>query len=322
MIKFIMFMAVTLTMLLSACGGGCGIGSTGCGGGETQTNITSGSEVQWQLGQTHGARGNYTAMVYDGSLLRVFSNFKGGTVLNLFDDGLLTEAKMYEWRGNWQGVSSLRVAVDTPGKFLRTIGVQRGDSGKCYGLLRIGEAYGVGGYFPSWFETDNQCENWSVVKLNVWNGQSDGFSTLSVDESAPATLDTANPRNNRFTAVGESLGPRLSLAYSNNGIDWQYERVELLPAELNSTTPAFVSEVKTPFGYHMIAADWTGQKAYRHIHLYSCDGKKYRVLDVAVPTFNGPKGTTLLYEKSTGLVHALTNGKHLTFQSTQLPCAL
>lgn len=313
---------LALTLFLYSCGGGCGIGSTGCGGGETQTLLPpSVSEVQWQLaGQTPGARGNYAAMVHDGSVLRVFSNFNGGTLLNLFDDGLLTEAKMYEWRGDWSGVSNARVAVDTPGKFLRTIGVQRGESGKCYGLLRIGEAYGVGGYLPSWFETDNQCENWSVVKLNVWNGISDGFSTLSVDESAPSLLDTVNPRNNRFTAVGESLGPRLSLAYSNNGIDWQYEKVELLPAELNAAALAFVSEVKTPFGYHLIAADWNGQEAYRHLHLYSCDGKKYRVLDTASPTFNGPKGTALLYEKSTGLVHSLTNGKHLTFQAAQLPC--
>lgn len=155
----------------------------------------------------------------------------------------------------------------------------------------------------------------------MWNGTGDGFSTLSVDEGAPAVLDTVNPRNNRFTAIGESLGPRLSLAYSNDGIEWKFEKVELLPAELNATAPAFVSEVKTPFGYHLVAADWNGQEAYRHLHMYSCDGKKYRVLDIASPTFNGPKGTMLMYEKPTGLVHALTNGKHLTFQATQLPCA-
>ena len=316
------YLAAAAVLFLASCGGSCGIGSTGCGGGETQTTVpVSSSEIQWKLaGQTPGARGNYTAMVYDGAVLRVFSNFKGGSLLNLLDDGLLTEAKMYEWRGDWSGVSSLRVAVDTPGKYLRTIGIQRGESGKCYGLLRIGEAYGVGGYFPSWFETDNQCENWHAVKLNVWDGQSDGFSTLSVDEAAPSTLDTANPRNNRFTAIGESLGPRLSLAYSNNGIDWRYERVELFPSDL-AVNPAFVSEVKTPFGYHAIAADWNGQEAYRHIHLYSCDGKKYRVLDTASPTFNGPKGAALLYEKATGLVHSLTNGKHLTFQAAQLACA-
>ena len=228
---------------------------------------------------------------------------------------------MYEWRGDWSGVSNVRVAADTPGKYLRTIGVQRGESGKCYGLLRIGEAYGVGGYYPSWLETDTKCENWKLVKLNVWDGQSDGFSTLNVDENAPAALDVVNPRNNRFTAVGESLGARLSLAYSNDGITWKYEKAELLPPELNSTNPAFVSEVKTPFGWHLIAADWNGQEAYRHLHLYSCDGKKYRVLDMNSPTFNGPKGTALLYEKATGLVHALTNGKHLTFQASQLACS-
>ena len=318
----LVFLLLATVLLLASCGGGCGIGSTGCGGGETQTSVPpSVSEVQWQLaGQTPGARGNYAAMVHDGGTLRVFSNFNGGSLLDLVDDRQLTEAKMYEWRGDWSGVSNVRVAVDTPGKFLRTIGVQRGESGKCYGLLRIGEAYGVGGYFPSWFETNTQCENWRAVKLNVWNGTSDGFSTLSVDESAPAALDTTTPRNNRFTAIGESLGPRLSLAYSNDGLDWRYEKVELLPAELNATSPAFVSEVKTPFGYHLIAADWNGQEAYRHIHLYSCDGKKYRVLDTASPTFNGPKGTVLLYEKATGLVHALTNGKHLTFQASQLSC--
>lgn len=317
-------LALASALALSACGGGeCGIGSTGCGGGETQASVVNGnSEVQWQLaGQTPGARGNYTAIVYDGNLLRVFSNFKGGSLLNLFDDGLSTEAKMYEWRGSWSGVGGERVASDTPGKFLRTIGVQRGESGKCYGLLRIGEAYGVGGYLPSWFETDDRCETWQMVKLNVWDGQSDGYSTLSVDESAPATLNTANPRNNRFTAIGESLGARLSLAYSNNGTDWKYEKVELFPPDLTGVNPTFVSEVKTPFGYHLIAADWNGKEAYRHTHLYSCDGKKYRVISLASPTFNGPKGTALLYEKATGLVHSLTNGKHLTFQASQLTCA-
>ena len=313
---------LAVTLFLSSCGGTCGIGSTGCGGGDMQnTSVGNSSEVQWKLaGQTPGARGNYAAMVYDGATLRVFSNFKGGSIVNLFDDGLLTEAKMYEWRGNWSGVSNVRVAVDTPDKYLRTLGVQRGDSGKCYGLLRIGQAYGVGGYFPSWFETDNQCENWRMVKLDVWDKNGDGSMTLSVDEFAPATLDTVNPRNNKFTAIGEGFGPRLSLAYSNNGTDWQYERVELLPPDLAATVPNFVAEVKTPFGYHLIGAEWNGQEAVRHMHLYSCDGKKYRTIDTNAPTFNGPKGTTLLYEKSTGLVHALTNGKHLTFQAAQLAC--
>lgn len=319
--KLAVLLAASLVLALSACGTGCGIGSTGCGGGETQSSVSNSSEIQWNLaGQTPGARGNYTAMVHDGGTLRVFSNFKGGSLLNLFDDGLLTEAKMYEWKGDWSGVSGANVVADTPGKFLRTIGVQRGDSGKCYGLLRIGEAYGVGGYLPAWFETDNKCENWHVVKPNVWNGSSDGFNTLTVDESAPAELDTGTPRNNRFTAIGESIGARVALAYSNNGVDWHFEKAELLPAELHATNPTFISEVKTPFGYHMIAADWNGQEAFRHMHLYSCDGKKYRVLDTAAPTFNGPKGTALLYEKSTGLVHSLTNGKHLTFQATRLAC--
>lgn len=321
-----LLVSLMFCLTLLGCGGGdsfCGIGSTGCGGGDTQTSVASaGTEIKWQLdGQTLGAKGNYTAIVHDGAVLRVFSNFKGGTLLNLFDDELTKEAKLYQWTGTWQGVGDLKTVVDLPDQFIRTIGIQRSATGKCYGLLRVGTSYGGGGYFPSWFESDTKCENWTQVAAKVWGGTGDGFNTLTLNEAAGSVVDSANPRNNRYTALGDGLGRKIGLAYSANGVDWLFDARELAPAELAGINSTFATEVRTPFGYHMIVADWDGSKATRHLHLYSCDGISYRVLDTAAPTFNGPKGTAMLYEQSTGLVHTLTNGKHLTFQAEQLACA-
>jgi hypothetical protein len=292
-----------------------------CGGGSTTGAPAplAQSEVTWSRhADAPGALGNYRAYVLTGTQLRAYSNFSGAPNE--------TEAKLYEWQGTVAGVGNVRTVLNISGAYLRTLAVVRGPSGVCYALLRLEgtspKAYGDGSYYPAFAKSDASCENWQLVKHHLWFGNSNSL-TLTVDETAPATVNHATPRANRFTAVDDSFGHRLALAYSADGLAWYSVDKELYP-DAAGGNPQFAVEVRTPYGYHLIAADWSDAQgaATRHVHLYSCDGAAYRVLSAAAPTYAGPKGTALAYDPSDSTVHAFTGAQHLSFKVAQLPCAL
>ena len=299
-----LLLTLVALFLLAACGGGT----------DYAPPAVQQTEIVWtKHAPTPGAQGNYLALVQQGADLRAFGNFNGTDNTH--------EAKLYEWRGTFAGVGNVRVVLDVPGAYLRTLGVARDADGACYALLRLGTAYGQSSYYPAWAKSDRNCENWQLIKEKLWLGNSNS-NTLNVDSSKPQIINSTEPRNNRFTALDDSFGHKLALAYSGDGLTWGHTDAELYPADAGGN-PQFASEAVTPFGYHVIVADWSDAQgaATRHVHLYSCDGLKYRVVDRAAPTYNGPKGTSLAYEPTTGRVHALTNGQHLSFPATKLSCA-
>ena len=58
----------------------------------------------------------------------------------------------------------------------------------------------------------------------------------------------------------------------------------------------------------------------KNLHVFSCDGVHFRVLDANSPTVGGPKGTNLVYEPATGLLHALSTGNHFSMVEQAWAC--
>jgi len=294
----------------------------GCGGADVSPQLpVVSSGVEWkQQPDIQGTHGNYlSVLIKDSSNIVVYSNFNGPDNTN--------DAKLYESTGSFAQVGNTKIAFDLKGYYLRTFAVQQGAGFLCYGVFRLEgngpKAYGNGSYYPH-FGYSLDCKNWIVSDNKMWLGNSNS-NTLHVDESK-TVLDTVNPINNRFVVYDDSFA-KLGLFYSADGTTWkQYEKdgksVDLWPASLAQANPQFGSIVKTPFGWHGIFANYSNaaNAATEHMHLFSCDGLTWAVLETQAPTINSTKGTTLVYEKSTGDIHALSNGKHMTTKAKSYPC--
>jgi hypothetical protein len=214
--------------------------------------------------------------------------------------------------------------------------------GNYYGLLHVGDSYPSDtGYLPAW-ATSNDGVHWNYQgKIHIDGAQPYAYSNsaaMVVQEEKPAVLDVANPTNNRFVAWEDGYGyeldgiyKKLVLIYSADGFDWRFYRdasgvvIDVWPndpAVANDFT-VFESATRTPYGYHMIAPDKWPPTAHRH--LWSCDGLKWSVVDLNAGTYNQVsatvhKGTNLVYEPATNLIHALTTGTHFTLPAQALPC--
>jgi len=289
------------------------------------------NKVKWKKQPNiKGVTGSYTPLVITGpNQISVYANNNGAAVnLNKLASGALyvrtgTFSSVGEAK---QVISQSQITDQTGTPYIRTSAVVRGVSGKYYAVLHIGDSYPFStGYVPSWATSDDGL---------VWNYQGkfkiDGdypynFSSsasLIVQEDKPPTLDMANPANNRFLVWEDSYNiegvyKKMALVYSADGIDWHFYRdasgkvIDVWPNNILSTasdTPVFPSTVKTPFGYHMIAANKWPATAQRH--LWSCNGLTWNVIEDEADTFVPEyyKGTNLSYDPSTNLIHSLTGG--------------
>ncbi len=261
-----------------------------------------------------------------------------------------TDGPVYVASGSWSSVGKPKLVIppsqifDRPNAYVRTLGVARGPSGNYYAVLRVGDGYPTTvGYKPAW-ATSSEGINWVYHgKFQIDGTEPFAFSgscSILVQEEKPAVLDPANPANNRYLvwedgycSGGPPCHPRIALIYSADGADWRFYRdasgniVDVYPNEASvaSDTPVFPTTARTAFGYHMIVGEKFPVDHQRH--LWSCDGLKWRVLEVdAGPseTNSGLKGEHLVYESSTGILHtSVPRGNaavHWTTQAVAYPC--
>jgi hypothetical protein len=302
-------------------------------------------QVAWSsLGALKGDQGNYTPVVITGpNTISVFVNTKDWNT-----NGVGT---WYCRTGSWKGVGNPSVVIsptqitDLPNAFIRTTAVQRGPSGKWYAVLHVGGGYpSSNGFRPAW-ATSNDGVHWTYRGMFTVNGIFAPYvlgssATLIVQEDKPSTPDGDNPANNRYlmwedaycfnrqTGGSGSNCPQLTMLYSADGRNWwTYNDMRgavanVWPSTLPKTDGAqFASAVKTPFGYHIIAADTYPSNYLRHI--FSCDGVHWGVLETASAPFvyAEGKGTNLAYDSVTGLVHAVTSGYHWSYREHAFTCA-
>jgi hypothetical protein len=244
----------------------------------------------------------------------------------------VTDGMLFLREGSFtHGVGATSVAIspgqlsDMPGGFIRTTAVVKG-SQKYYAVIHVGNAYegNSTGFQPAWATSDDSV-NWQYHGRTKIDGAVQGVfasgAALVVQEEKPATLDTVNPANNRYLIWEDAysidgVAKKLVLIYSADGENWHFYRnatnivIDVWPTDpaVIADGPVFPSVVRTPFGYHLIAADtWPGK---HHRHLWSCNGLTWRVLEASAPTFVGndgnAKGTNLAYDPAAGLVHAAT----------------
>lgn len=254
------------------------------------------------------------SFVLDGTDLTLWTNYAGGDNTR--------EGRLYRHHGELNSLGPPVIVVDIPDAFLRTFNLVQ-TTQCCFVLARVGTAYGQSSYYP-WFGRSPDCTNWTWTE-KLWLGNSNS-NTLNVDLTAPSVVDHDNPRHNRFTALDDSLGNWWTLVYSADGDHWysypnQQPPRELFPPDI-AVTPQFTAEVRTPYGWHAIACEWGGIQCIKHIHLWSANGIDYCVLENNAPTFSDPKGTSLYYEATTNLVHAIsgTGGRHLSFPAKAFTC--
>lgn len=329
-------LAALAILLASSCGGG--------GGGAATTATVPASGSLWTAARNvDGTFGKYTPLVVTGpDAIRVYANSNGAVDGTFFlREGSFT---------NGVGAASVAISpsqlTDMPGGYIRTTAVVKGAQ-RYYALLHVGNAYtgNTTGFQPAWATSDDTI-NWQYHGRIKIDGTIPyvfaSGAALVVQEDKPATIDTANPANNRFLVWEDAytidgVAKKLVLIYSADGVEWHFYRdannqvVDVWPKDpaVAGDTPVFPTAARTPYGYHLIAAD--KYPAAHHRHLWSCDGLTWRVLEANAPTFIGTdgnaKGTNLAYDPSTGLVHAITSinerlsgSAHWTFPAQSFPC--
>lgn len=280
------------------------------------------STVPWTLASTvRNDVGSYTPVVLlGGGNIRLYVN------TTTDGSGLGTW-----WRrdGTWSTVGGTSLALSpaqafdqsgTP--FYRTSAVVRGASGNYYAIVHVGDGYpSPTGFQPAW-ATSPDGLTWTYHGRFLIDGSVPGFyasgASLIVQEEMPATVDHANPIDNRYLMWEDATGlAPLILCYSADGLNWYYHRdgtgtpVNMWPVA--GDAPVFPTACLGANGaFHLIARDsWPGT-ALRHI--YSHDGLTWKVLDMKSPVDNPgyTKGTNLVYDPVTQTLHTLSTGLHFT----------
>jgi len=281
-----------------------------------------------------GVKSNYTPLVITGpNKIRVYANTDGRQQTNgtyFLRSGTFTSV------GKATAVILPSQITDQSGSpFIRTTAVVRGPSGEYYAVLHVGDSYPSStGYLPAW-ATSHDGVNWTYHGKFSIDGSSPyvygSSASLIVQEEKPAVLDTLDPVNNRFLVWEDAYSidgvyKRMVLVYSADGIDWRFYRdfsgqvMDVWPSDpsVAGDSPVFTTTTRTPFGYHLISGNnWP---VSFHRHLWSCDGLTWRVLEVAAGTYAAAKGTNLVYEPTTGLIHAHTSGSHFTLAAQSFTC--
>lgn len=332
--KLLLMAAAAVMSLLAACGGGGGDSVS-----YTPPPIVAAAEPGWSENPNlPGYDGNYIAAVMMApGMLSIFSNTKGSVNLRA--------STMWETSGSFTSLKPAVTSADFGNRFLRTLSVvYSSKTKKCYAVVVLtdeGKGYGEGSYYPWSAETDpipvfdGTCKGWNLkTKIAFINSSANAALVLNQDLIG-APVDKTNPRNNAFTFVTDGAGARLALMYSNDNIVWHtYEDVNrkvidllpssVLPSGLSGINAQFCTEVKTLHGWHIVCADWSNSanSAVRHVHFFSCDGLKYRVMEENAATFSGPKGIALMYDQYTGDVHSFSGGgRHISFKAQKFACA-
>jgi hypothetical protein len=261
----------------------------------------------WQdMGTVSGVVSNYTPVVVISSTsIRVYQNTNG-----------TTDGDYWLRSGTWSSVGvpldvlHIAVARDT---YIRTSGVARGASGTYYAVLYTGDGYPTqGGCSPSWATSpDGITWTWDGP-IGIFGRNQSSAAALIVDESRTDAY--------RFMAWLDGVGPQLTMMHSATGAvtDWQSDGLNMWP--IAGDSPQFCSAARDSYGYHLICANQYPATAMRH--LWSCDGLKWSVLEMAAPIINtsSGKGTNLAFDPSTGVLHALTSGTHWQTAQEAWPC--
>lgn len=264
-------------------------------------------DVVWtKVGTVQGDVGNYTPVVQlGGNQIRIYANTNGST-----------DGDLWLRVGSWSSVGSAAKVLDVTDQrdtFIRTSGVARGASGVYYAVLYTGDGYPTqGGYSPSW-ATSPDGTTWT------WHGP---ISPFGRNQSSAANLivDESRADAYRFIFWMDLYSPsNLVLVHSADGVTWQSDGLNVWP--IAGETPQFVTAARTPYGYHLIGANTYPATALRHV--FSCDGLTgWHVIEMASDVINtsAAKGTNLVYDAATNMLHALTSGTHWTLTARNFGC--
>lgn len=266
--------------------------------------------VKWtKLATVQNDGNNYTPVVLmGGSQIRVYANNNAAT-------GIAGDYWLQV--GSWASLGSPSLALhntDPRDTFIRTSAVARGASGNYYALLYTGDGYPTqGGYSPSWATSpDGMAWTWAGP-IGLFGRNQSSAANLIVDEARTddyacmAWLDLAG------LVLMHAPLPCAPEQWTSDGIDvWPIAEV-----------PQFVAAVQTPYGYHLIGANyWDGSTARSLRHAFSCTGlPPWHVIETASDVGVGTaKGTNLAYDPATNLIHALTSGQHFTLAAKNFGC--
>jgi len=335
-------LASTLLLLVGTIPGGGSILRAAGEGVVASPQAALGPGPNWtDDGPIHGVKSSYTPLVITGpNQIRVYSNSNGK---GNGDGRWYMASGTFSRVGAFTQVLSPSQIFDIPvlpgcaynSPFVRTNAAVRGPSGRYYALLHIRDCYTPTntGDIPTWLTSDDGV-SWTYHGRLIIDGGYPGVggnsNDLIVQEDKPALLDPVNPGNNRFLyydTIYTSYGlAKMALLFSADGMNWfQYKDstgqvADLWPSDpqVSSYTPGFIAATNTPNGFHVISPDT--YPATKNLHIFSCDGVHFRVLDPNSKTQNGPKGTNLVYEGATGLVHALSTGEHYSMMEQLWSC--
>lgn len=262
-------------------------------------------------------QGSYTSFTIEGNGIKMFSNLQ---------DLYGTNGDLYTYAGTWGLLQSpadvLHVSVPSD-TFIRTSGIAKGNvTPNYYAVLYTGNAYpGTNGYSPSW-ATSPDGYSWT------WFGPITMQYPRSLGSGMNLIVDETRGDSYRFMAWNDfSLSPSgftFALFHSATGLtnDWQSDGANIWP--IAGEQPLFAGAARTPFGYHIIAAnmfDGTSNRALRHI--FSCTGMPgtWHVIEMASPIgVTGSKGAILTYDAATSLLHAVVGGQHFTLPARNFVC--
>lgn len=253
-----------------------------------------------------GVTTNYTPTVsLSATNIRVYANSNGSV------DGDLW-LRSCTWSSCGPATKVLHITTPRD-QYIRTSGVARGASGTYYAVLYTGDGYPTqGGYSPSW-ATSPDGVTWT------WHGP---IGLFGRNQSSAAALIVDESRTDQHACMAWlDLAGGLILMHAPMPCmpaDWRSDGPNMWP--IAGESPQFVAAARTPYGYHLIGANTWPATAHRH--LYSCDGVTgWHVLepDAATRTSAG-KGTNLVYEPTTNLLHALTSGEHRTLPARAFTC--
>lgn len=200
---------------------------------------------------------------------------------------------------------------------LKAAGIYRDVDGFCYGLFRLQTGNSV---LPYMGRTDSSCQSWVVLNFPAWplSGSTSNTLHINLDQFSPLSREI---RDYKFTAYDDSIGVKIALVGSQDAITWFPQRTEagavqeLLPANRSSDLPRNLSAVKTPNGVHIVYNTTDSL-----IHLYSCDGLQFRVLDENPVYYQANKRAVLYFDKEANEVSVVSEGKRYTFMDQKFVC--